>query len=147
MVERWYVQVGGETVGPLSRAGLVRRLWSGRIGPDTAVRQDGQNDWRAASAVPGLLDEAAALGLPRGESPPHVSKATASVGESEVESEWFVQLVDSEAGPFSLNDLKRQIDAGKLQPQTLVRQGGDDFWVAARSTPALSDAFKTTRTE
>lgn len=57
MATEWYIQLGGETVGPMTSADLLKRVRAGEVQPTTQIRKD-DSQWVAAEEVNGLMDAA-----------------------------------------------------------------------------------------
>ena len=55
MADEWYVEIEGETRGPVGMEELKRLACTGRIGPGAMVRR-GRDEWVAAEGVRGLFD-------------------------------------------------------------------------------------------
>jgi len=52
-------------------------------------------------------------------------------------ADWYVKTSASDEGPISSAELKRRADQGRVEPETLVRRGSDDHWVAAHKVKGL----------
>lgn len=57
----WYIQIMGETLGPLSAAELQAKATEHQIESDTLVRKGPEGEWLLASKVKGLLPETGPL--------------------------------------------------------------------------------------
>jgi membrane protease subunit (stomatin/prohibitin family) len=57
---------------------------------------------------------------------------------------FFVAVGGQQAGPFDLNALQQQVQAGQLTKDTLVWKNGMANWVAAGQVPELSNLFGAT---
>lgn len=55
MSQEWYVQTGGEILGPLDSEGVRGAVREGAIGPETMVRLGLEGRWHKAASVKGLL--------------------------------------------------------------------------------------------
>jgi membrane protein YdbS with pleckstrin-like domain len=52
-------------------------------------------------------------------------------------ADWFVQLAGRDQGPFTATQLKQFADAGKINPDVLVKKGASTSWVKARQVQGL----------
>ncbi len=60
----WLYEKDGETLGPVSRAGLLALLESGELPPEARVRPEGEHEWRSACAAESLAQAPPAKGAP-----------------------------------------------------------------------------------
>lgn len=72
---QWYCLVSGKQYGPVDRDELVRWFQTGRLGRDDYVWNASMDDWKPASAVPGLVPEGVGAAAqspspPQGSPPP-----------------------------------------------------------------------------
>lgn len=51
--------------------------------------------------------------------------------------EWYFQSMGQELGPLSVAELKAKVDAGMIQPDTMVRRGVDGKWTYAERVKGL----------
>ena len=56
MTAKWYFQMMGETVGPLTGGELRERALQGQISGETLIGKDGSDRWVRADRVQGLMD-------------------------------------------------------------------------------------------
>jgi hypothetical protein len=52
-------------------------------------------------------------------------------------SEWYYQSMGEVIGPLSPAELRKAVESGKIQPDTLVRKGADGPWVFAAQVNGL----------
>lgn len=73
--DQWYCLVSGQQYGPVAREELVHWLRSGRVQASDYVWNPSMDDWKPASAVPGLVPEGVGAGdssPPQASPPPHL---------------------------------------------------------------------------
>ena len=64
MAARWFYQISGEELGPITTAELVELARSGKLSPDDKVKKN-DSKWVSASKVRGLFpDDQASFTLP-----------------------------------------------------------------------------------
>ncbi len=54
--------------------------------------------------------------------------------------QWYFQVMGAELGPVTSGELKEKVKQGQIQPETLVRLGGDGKWQPAARVKGLLDA-------
>lgn len=65
----WHLAIAGETVGPMTEADVRRRFEAGEIDRETAVWQEGFDDWIPLGEVPAFADLKAPAARPSGDDP------------------------------------------------------------------------------
>lgn len=51
--------------------------------------------------------------------------------------EWYFQVMGQELGPLSAAELKAKVEAGQIQPDTMIRRGVDGKWLFAERVKGL----------
>jgi len=59
--------------------------------------------------------------------------------------QWYYQVMGEIVGPISPAELKKNVQAGKIEPQTLVRKGSSKWVPAAQVGGLLPKAESTDR--
>jgi len=56
---------------------------------------------------------------------------------SDSSDRWYIKIADQIDGPFSSQDLQKQIQAGKISPDTFIRTENSRDWLPAKTFPKL----------
>lgn len=59
---------------------------------------------------------------------------------------WYSRNGEQQFGPYSDQELKRAVEAGKIMPETLIRQGENGNWFRADQIPGLLPMRQTQAT-
>jgi hypothetical protein len=142
MERKWYYQLMGTTVGPLSGDELREHAADGQIDPNTLVRNGEQGTWVLADKVRGLLDNPTRIPSSK---PAHVSPSAPSSSDANtkaaVTQQWYVCNGDTVEGPLSSSDFKSMARAGTVRANARVRLGESGAWVLADTIVGLKGTF------
>ena len=130
MGQEWYVRVGDKVFGPHSPAKLRKGAETGKLSPDTLVRQGEEGPWIEASRIQGLFS--------------NTRSENTSLSEATQADGWYFQVMGETHGPVTTEGLMELSRNGSLGRETDVKHvtnGEDRGWAAAESLPELSELF------
>ncbi len=117
---------GSEGIGLGMGMALGQRMVAS-FGPAPA---SGPSPASGAAPAPAPGPPPAPAAAPRGGPPPLPQQ-----------DEWYLGVSGQQLGPFHIGDLRAQLSAGVLTPETLVWRNGMAQWVPARDLPELASLF------
>src|SRR5437867_1179331 len=143
--QQYFVRMRGKVAGPYSVAELRTLHARGQLGRFVEVSAD-QVSWTPAGAVQGLFPGAVQPAPPPPEAvetPPGGTNEAGIVPATVVEraagaAEWYyLDRRDAQQGPVSLDDLRRLLDDGEIDPATYACKPGMSQWVEVRSLEGM----------
>jgi hypothetical protein len=60
------------------------------------------------------------------------------------QAQWYVAIDGQQTGPLSLDQLRAEVSAGRVNRQSLVWKGGMVSWSALEAVPELANAIGST---
>ena len=122
----YYVMVDGQRQGPLDQAALVALIRAGKLKTGSQVWTSGMANWDNAGNVAELAELINANAAP----PPPPEKTV------------FVLENGKQAGPYTLDQIKKKIAAGTFTDASQVWQPGMAAWARAADVPELASLLR-----
>lgn len=124
----WYVQEGGDGVGPHPLTELRRMARDGTLGPDQNVYHTVLGAWQPASSVDALSSEFEAPAPEPGQTKTQ-------------ESQWYVRAGGEKYGPYTSDRIRQMIDKNQLRPRSRIWSAELDEWVELRKVKPFSSIW------
>lgn len=148
MASKYFIQKGGQTLGPMSASGLKKLAESGKLVPNDLVWKEGSKTKVRAEKVKGLSLKSPQVAAP---SPAHTDdpspvKDSASPVESEQDNskdqrQFHYELDGAGQRPVFLSELQGLVRQGVVTKETRVWHDGMDDWTRASEIDELASSF------
>lgn len=120
---QWYCAKGKQRLGPFTTEQLRQLTTAGAIQPTDMVLKAGAQQWVQASTVSELAFPASGPSVPPPPPPP---------------ARWYYARDGKAVGPVVMEDLRRLVASGQLQPADFLLQEGTQTWVPVNTIPSLT---------
>ena len=149
---QWYIALGEKWVGPLTAADVYQKVLAQEITWAHFVWKPGQADWKRIcdlkvfqAAVPNLPGKGVQSAVETAAATPVIKKAPASrvsglappPSTDAISSqlrEWFLYINESQAGPFSTEEVTRFLAVGKVSEKAHGWRDGMGDWTELQKT-------------
>lgn len=150
MATEWFCRIMGEEWGPMSAQELMAVARWGRLSRDDTVRRGNSGTWVRAEMVQGLFSSSLAAATTI------LSKRVSATAQKPTpakrsvrnlpKSQYWVNIGQRIAGPFSGTQLRQLAACGRLKPTHLISKDRCN-WVVASNVKGLSFGGANAHTE